>query len=74
VIYLTIFEVIGWAAFTYVAGVLADAFSLQAVFLWILVILMLVNAAVLGLLYRFYPRDRKRVDDLIENRLVAEAE
>jgi MFS family permease len=74
VIYLTIFEVIGWAAFTYVAGVLADAFSLQAVFLWILVIVMLVNAAVLGLLYRFYPRDRKRVDDLIENRLVAEAE
>lgn len=69
VIYLTIFEVIGWAAFTYVAGVLADAFSLQAVFLWILVILMLVNAAVLGLLYRCYPRDRKRVDDLIESRL-----
>ena len=74
VIYLTIFEVIGWAAFTYVAGVLADAFSLQAVFLWILVILMLVNAAVLGLLYRFYPRDRKRVDDLIGTRLAAEAE
>lgn len=74
VIYLTIFEVIGWAAFTFVAGVLADAFSLQAVFLWILVILMLVNAAVLGLLYRFYPRDRKRVDDLIASRLAAEAE
>lgn len=73
VIYLTIFEVIGWAAFTYVAGVLADAFSLQAVFLWILVILMLVNAAVLGLLYRFYPRDRKRVDDLIADRLTADA-
>ena len=73
VIYLTIFEVIGWAAFTFVAGVLADAFSLQAVFLWILVILMLVNAAYLGLLYRFYPRDRQRVEDLIASRLEADA-
>ena len=73
VIYLTIFEVIGWAAFTFVAGVLADAFSLQAVFLWILVIMMLVNAAFLGLLYRFYPRDRKRVDDLIASRLETDA-
>jgi predicted MFS family arabinose efflux permease len=73
VIYLTIFEVIGWAAFTFVAGVLADAFSLQAVFLWILVIMMLMNAAFLGLLYRFYPRDRKRVDDLIASRLERDA-
>ncbi|MBW8762312.1 MAG: MFS transporter [Microbacterium sp.] len=73
VIYLTIFEVVGWAAFTFVAGVLADAFGLQAVFLWVLVLLMLVNAAFLSLLYRCYPRDRQRVDDLIESRLAAEA-
>ncbi|WP_341975878.1 MFS transporter [Microbacterium sp. LTA6] len=74
VIYLSIFEVIGWAAFTIAAGVLADAFGLQAVFLWVLVILMLVNAAVLGLLYRFYPRDRKRIDDLIATRIAHEAD
>lgn len=74
VIYLTIFEVIGWAAFTFVAGVLADAFGLQTVFLWILVFLMLVNAAVLGLLYRFYPRDRARVDALIAERVRVESE
>ncbi|MEI3843868.1 MULTISPECIES: MFS transporter [Microbacterium] len=69
VIYLTIFEVIGWAAFTFVAGILADAFSLQAVFLWILVIMMIVNAAVLTVLYAVYPRDRKRVDDVITERI-----
>lgn len=74
VIYLSIFEVIGWAAFTIAAGVLADAFGLQTVFLWVLVILMLVNAAVLGLLYRFYPRDRKRIDDLITTRIAHEAD
>lgn len=69
VIYLTIFEVLGWAGFTFVAGILADEYSLQAVFLWILVIMMLVNAAVLTVLYAVYPKDRKRVDDVITERI-----
>lgn len=69
VIYLTIFEVLGWAGFTFVAGILADEYSLQMVFLWILVIVMLVNAAVLTVLYAVYPKDRKRVDDVITERI-----
>lgn len=73
VIYLTLFEVIGWATFTLVAGVLADAYGLQFVFFWILVVLMLVNAAALTPLYRFYPRDRRAVDEVIAAR-VADAD
>lgn len=61
VIFLTIFETIGWAAFTYIAGALADLIGIQTVFLWMLVILMVINAAVISVLYAVYPRDRERV-------------
>jgi hypothetical protein len=40
------------------------------VFLWILVILMLVNAAVLTILYATYPRDAKHVENVLEDRRV----
>jgi len=67
-IMITIFEAIGWALFSIGAGYLANALGLQTVFLWVLVILMLVNAAVLGILYRTYPRDVRRVADELETR------
>lgn len=67
-IWLTIFETIGWALFSLGAGVLAESLGLQAVFLWILVILMLVNAVVLGGLHFTYPRDVRRVTGELERR------
>ena len=67
-IWLTIFETIGWALFSLGAGELAVSLGIQTVFLWILVILMLVNAAVLTLLYRTYPRDVRNVENELENR------
>ncbi len=67
-IMITIFEAIGWALFSIGAGSLADHLGLQAVFLWILVILMLVNALVLSALYVTYPRDVRRVEATLERR------
>ncbi len=61
VIFLAIFETIGWAAFSFIAGQLADVIGIQAVFWWMLVVLMMINAAVITLLYAVYPRDRDRV-------------
>jgi membrane protein implicated in regulation of membrane protease activity len=69
-IWLTIFETIGWALFSLGAGELAVSLGIQTVFLWILVILMLVNAAVLTVLYATYPRDAKHVEDVLEQRRV----
>ncbi|MFI5610340.1 MFS transporter [Amycolatopsis sp. NPDC051903] len=60
-IWLTIFETVGWALFSLGAGQLADVLGIQTVFLWIMVILMLLNAAVLSGLYACYPRDVRRV-------------
>jgi len=67
-IWLTIFETIGWALFSLGAGQLAAALGIHTVFLWILVILMLVNAVVLGALYLTYPRDVQRVETTLEKR------
>ncbi|MFC7621208.1 MFS transporter [Microlunatus sp. GCM10028923] len=61
VIFLAIFETIGWAAFSYLAGSLAGVIGIQSVFWWLLVVLMLINAAVITALYWVYPRDRARV-------------
>lgn len=60
-IWLTIFETIGWALFSLGAGELATTLGIQQVFLWVLVILMVVNALLLGALYFTYPRDARRV-------------
>lgn len=70
-IWLTIFETIGWALFSLGAGELAVSLGIQTVFLWILVVLMLVNAAVLGILYRVYPRDVRAVEATLEERRAA---
>jgi len=67
-IMITIFEAIGWALFSIGAGALADALGIQEVFLWILVILMLANAAVLSILYFTYPKDARRVTATLDAR------
>jgi MFS family permease len=67
-IWLTIFETIGWALFSIVAGSLAVALGIQEVFLFILVGLMLVNAAVLSILYVTYPRDVQSVETQLDQR------
>lgn len=56
-VFITVFETIGWAVFSYGAGHFAATHSIQTVFLWVLVGLMIVNALVLGLLHWTYPRD-----------------
>lgn len=68
VIYLTIFETIGWAIFTLLAGQLATTYGIQAVFFWVMVVLMLANAALLGLLHFCYPADRDRVTATLDQR------
>ncbi|WP_228528576.1 MFS transporter [Microbacterium sp. UFMG61] len=73
-IWLTIFETIGWAMFALAAGSLAVQFGLQSVFLWILVALMLVNAAVLSVLYVTYPRDVARARATVAARDTAPSE
>lgn len=67
-IFLTVFETLGWAVFSLGAGILASTLGIQTVFLWVLVILMLVNAAVLSGLYFCYPRDVARNNELLDRR------
>jgi len=67
-IWLSIFETIGWALFSLVAGDLAASLGITTVFLWVLVILMVVNALVLGLLHLTYPRDVARVAATLDQR------
>lgn len=67
-VWLSVFEVLAWAAFSLAAGQLAESIGIQQVFLWVMVILMLINAAVLGLLHRTYPQDARRVRDALEER------
>ena len=56
-VFITVFETIGWALFSIGAGQFATTHSIQTVFFWVLVVLMVVNALVLGLLHFTYPRD-----------------
>lgn len=58
---LSVFETIAWALYSFGAGYLGQAFGLKAVFLLVLVVLMVVNAAFVGLLYRPYVRDCERL-------------
>lgn len=71
-IWLTIFETVAWAVFSLGAGQLADSVGIQTVFLWTLIILMLVNALVLGVLHLTYPRDVRRAAQSLERRRAAE--
>ncbi|MEU2779256.1 MFS transporter [Streptomyces sp. NPDC007162] len=67
-IWLSVFETVAWAIFALAAGQLAESLGLQAVFLWVMVVCMLLNAAVLGLLHTTYPRDARRVRYALEER------
>lgn len=67
-VWLTVFETIAWALFAIVAGTFATSVGLQQVFLIVLVMLMLVNAAVLTILYWTYPRDVARMESELERR------
>ncbi|HWT30071.1 MAG TPA: MFS transporter [Propylenella sp.] len=70
-IFLTIFQTIGWAMFALTAGWLATRLGLEGVFLWILVVLMLVNGLALAALHVTYPRDARRVTRELERRRAA---
>ncbi|WP_114855416.1 MFS transporter [Brachybacterium sp. YJGR34] len=56
-VFITVFETIGWALFSFGAGQFAVTHGIQSVFFWVLGVLMVVNALVLGLLHLTYPRD-----------------
>ena len=58
---LSIVESIGWAIYNLLAGFLGQQFGLQPVFLAVLVVVMLVNTAVIFLLYRTYWPDVQKV-------------
>jgi MFS family permease len=65
---LSIFETIGWAVFNFLAGELGQHIGLQHTFLWILVVLMIVNGAFVTLLYRPYAQDSAAVRALLDRR------
>ncbi|MER5961577.1 MFS transporter [Streptomyces sp. NPDC002057] len=67
-VYITVFEAIAWAVFSLGAGVLGDTVGLRTVFLWVLVVLMLVNGAFLTLLHRPYADDVARVQRALDLR------
>ncbi|MFE5715577.1 hypothetical protein ACFQ7J_32765 [Streptomyces sp. NPDC056501] len=67
-LYISVFEAIAWALFGLGAGFLGDAIGLRPVFLWVLVILMLVNGAFLTLLHRTYARDTARLQAELDQR------
>ncbi|MER5710282.1 MFS transporter [Streptomyces sp. NPDC002122] len=67
-LYISVFEAIAWALFGLGAGFLGDAIGLRSVFLWVLVILMLVNGAFLTLLHRTYARDTARLQAELDRR------
>ena len=69
-IWLSVFETIAWAIFAILAGSLAATLGLQGVLFWVLVVLMIVNAAFLSILYVTYPRDVARVRRELEARSV----
>ncbi|MFJ2738117.1 MFS transporter [Streptomyces sp. NPDC087440] len=67
-LYVSIAEAIAWAGYSLGAGFLADAVGLGAVFLWVLVVLMVINGLFLSLLYRPYAADTVRVQRELDAR------
>lgn len=72
-IYISIFEAVAWALFSLGAGFLGDLIGLRSVFLWVLVVLMVVNGLFLTLLYRPYARDAARVQEELQARRIRSA-
>ncbi|MFI0411634.1 MFS transporter [Actinomadura sp. 3N508] len=73
-IYLSIFEAIAWAGYSFAAGWVGDVIGLKAVFFWVFVVLMLVNAAVLTPAYWTYRRDAERMQNELDTRRAAAIE
>lgn len=77
-IFVSIIESAGFAIWTITAGFLADSIGLQAVMLWLVCGVMVLNAAFLTLLYRPFKKDRlalvAELDARRERILEAEAE
>ncbi|WP_329432342.1 MFS transporter [Streptomyces sp. NBC_01280] len=64
-------EAAGWAISSLLVGYLGDAFGLQTAFLWLAVVLMLANGALVTLLYRPYVRDAAAVRSELARRAAA---
>jgi len=62
---LSVFEAMGYMLFNLLAGFLGEAIGLSSVMFWIPGVLMLVNGAFVTILYRTYPRDVKKLGDLL---------
>ncbi|MCZ0983560.1 MFS transporter [Streptomyces diastatochromogenes] len=67
-LYVSVFEAIAWALFGLGAGFLGDAIGLRPVFLWVLVVLMLVNGVFLTSLHHTYARDTTRMQHELDQR------
>jgi|UPI0006F71CBC predicted MFS family arabinose efflux permease len=68
VILIAIVESLSWAAYNAGAGWFGDRYGLKSVFIVVVVGLVLVNGALLTVLYRTYPRDVARMQNtLTEN-------
>ncbi|MCX4724186.1 MFS transporter [Streptomyces sp. NBC_01306] len=58
---LSVMDAIGWVVFTLSAGYLGDRIGLRETFFWLLVVVMVANAAFISLFYRPYARDCARL-------------
>ncbi|MFG2725687.1 MFS transporter [Streptomyces canus] len=67
-LYVSVFEAIAWAVFGLGAGYLGEVVGLRATFLYVLVVLMLVNALFLTLMYRTYAPDVERAQRELDRR------
>jgi MFS family permease len=67
-IFATIFATIGWATFNLSAGRLADIIGIQQAFLYILVLMMVLNALLITPLYFTYKRDVQKVETQLDHR------
>ncbi|MEU6351360.1 MFS transporter [Streptomyces sp. NPDC047072] len=67
-LYVSVFEAIAWAIFGLGAGYLGEAVGLRTTFLWVLVVLMVVNALFLTLMYRTYGPDVERAQRELDHR------
>ena len=68
---LSIVESIGWALYNLLAGFLGQQFGLKPVFFSVLVIVMLVNAAVIFLLYHTYWSDVQKLQTGLQEQVQA---
>ncbi|MFF7454592.1 MFS transporter [Kitasatospora sp. NPDC008115] len=61
-------EGVGWAAITLMVGFLGDTIGLQGAFLWMVVVVLLVNGILATPLYRTYARDVAAVQAELDRR------